>query len=470
MRSRLSRFCLCHGQWALHAPADTAGAAPAHDSGERLPARGEYLIRGAHVLTMDSAIADLPDGDIHIRDGAILAVGEKLEAPGAEMIDGRGMIALPGFVDTHWHLWNSSLRALVRADDKDEGYFPVTLRLGPLCTPEDARRSVRLGVAEALASGITTVHDWSHNIRTPHHADAEIAALRSTGIRAHFSYGWGQDLALSAPMNTADLARVTRDWSREDNLLTLGAAVRTPIANPRGTVPIDILRGEYEAIRKLGLPITMHARPGVVSVLDDNGLLGSDVQLVHPQGISPQEQARVAATRTRFSCSPVIEVHYAQATRGEIQFQELEEAGVQQSLSVDSSAASANADFFTCMRALLWSHKQRFGTTKPLPPRRLLELATIDGARDLGIADRTGSLTPGKRADLILVRTGDLNMAPVIDPIFALVYSAQPANVDTVIVDGRILRRKGAFAGLDQEEIVREATQSVADLRQRATL
>lgn len=469
MRSRLSRFCLCHGQWALHAPADTAGAAPVRDNAERLPARGEYLIRGAHVLTMDAAIADLPDGDIHIRDGAIIAVGEKLEAPGVEMIDGRGMIALPGFIDTHWHLWNSSLRALVRADDKDEGYFPVTLRLGPLCTAEDARRSVRLGVAEALASGITTVHDWSHNIRTPHHADAEIAALRSTGIRAHFSYGWGQDLALSAPMNTVDLARVARDWSNEDNLLTLGAAVRTPIANPRGTVPIDILRGEYEAIRKLSLPITMHARPGVVSVLDDNGLLGSDVQLVHPQGVSPREQARVATTGTRFSCSPVIEVHYAQATRGEIQFQELEEVGVQQSLSVDSSAASANADFFACMRALLWSHKQRFGTTKPLPPRRLLELATIDGARDLGIADRTGSLTPGKRADLILVRTSDLNMAPVIDPIFALVYSAQPANVDTVIVDGRILRRKGAFTKLDQEEVVREATQSVVDLRQRAT-
>lgn len=467
MRARL--ICSCHGQWALHAPADAAGATPAHDTGERLPARGEYLVRGAHILTMDDAIADLSKGDIHIRDGAIVAIGDRLDAPAAERIDGNGMIALPGFVDTHWHLWNSALRALVRADDKADGYFPVTLRLGPLCTPEDARRSVRLGLAEALVSGITTVHDWSHNIRTPDHADAEIQALRSTGLRAHFSYGWGQDLALTAPMNTADLARVARDWSNEDDLLSLGAAVRTPVANPRGIVPVDILRGEYDAIRALGLPITMHARPGVVSVLDDHGLLGKDVQLVHPQGLSIQERKRVAETGTRFSCSPVIEMHYAQATRGEIQFQELEEDGIQQSLSVDSSAASANADFFACMRALLWSHKQRFGTTKPLTPKRLLALATIDGARDLGLADKIGSLTPGKRADLILVRTGDVNMAPVIDPYFALVYSAQPANIDTVMVDGRILRRKGQFTALDQDQVVREATDSITQLRARAS-
>lgn len=467
---RLLRFCLCHSQWSAFAfsPAEPAGGAAAQDRSPPLPTRGEYIIRGAHVLTFDPDIPDLPIGDIHIRDGKILAIGAALEAPEAERIDGRDMIALPGFVDTHWHLWNSSLRAVIRADDKTEGYFPVTLRLGPLCTPEDARRSVRLGVAEALASGITTVHDWSHNIRTPAHADAEIQALRSAGIRARFSYGWGQDLALTEAMNTGDLARVARDWSKEDGLLSLGAAVRTPVANPRGIVPVDILRGEYEAIRALDLPITMHARPGVVSVLDDNGLLGPDVQLVHPQGLSPQERKRVAETGTRFSCSPVIEMHYAQATRGEIQFQELEEDGIPQSLSIDSSAASANADFFACMRALLWSHKQRFGTTRPLTPQRLLKLATIDGAHDLGLADQIGSLTPGKRADLILVRTNDVNMAPVIDPYFALVYSAQPANIDTVLVDGRILRRKGQFTALDQDEIVREAKDSIAKLRERA--
>ncbi|MGH6637858.1 MAG: amidohydrolase family protein [Polaromonas sp.] len=433
------------------------------------PLRGEFVIRSGQVLTMDAALGDLPCADVHVRDGAIIAVGVGLPAPNVPEMEGRGMIVMPGFVDTHWHLWNSSLRALVRGDDPEHGYFPVTLRVGPLFTPEDSYRSLRLGLTEGLASGITTVHNWSHNTRTPEHADAELRALRDMGVRARFSYGWGQDLPLNRTMDLGDLARVQREGLPGDKLLTLGAAVRTPVSNPRGAVPIEVVMAEYEGIRELGLPITMHARPGVVSVLDQHGLLGPDVQLVHPQGISLEERKILAARRTTMSCSPVIELLYAQATRGEIQFQELLEQGVQQSLSVDSSAASANADFFNCMRALLWSHKQRFGSRVPLTPRRLLELATLDGARDLGIDDHVGSLTPGKRADIILVRATDPNIGPVIDPAFALVYSAQPSNVDTVIVDGRVLVRKGQFTGLDSEQVMCEAAESVRGLAARAS-
>lgn len=421
----------------------------------------EFMIRGAHVLSMDADLGELPSGDIHVRDGAIVAVGHQLPARDIAEIDAREMIALPGFVDTHWHLWNSALRGLVRGDDAEQGYFPVTLRLGPLFTPEDSYRAVRLGLAEGLLSGITTVHNWSHNTLSPAHADAELHAMRSVGIRGRFSYGWGQDLPLHQTMNLADLERVQRDCIPADGLLTLGAAVRTPIDNPRGAIPIEVVRGECEHIRKLGLPITMHARPGIVSVLQEHGLLGADLQLVHPQGVSGHECGLLAHSGTTMTCSPVIEMHYAQATRGVIQFQELQEAGVQQSLSIDSSGASANADFFSCMRALLWSHKQRFGGGTPLSARRLLELATLDGARDLGLADRIGSLTPGKRADLILVRTTDPNIAPVIDPAHALVYSGQPVNVDTVIVDGRALVRHGSYTELDPRAVVREATESV---------
>ena len=433
-----------------------------------LPLREEFVIRDGHVLTMDAAIGNLPCADVHVRNGEIVAVGAKLQAPGALELSGNDMIVMPGFVDTHWHLWNSSLRALVRGDDAQNGYFPVTLRLGPLFTPEDSYRSLRLGLTEGLASGITTVHNWSHNTRTPAHADAELRALSDMGVRARFSYGWGQDRELDQGMDLEDLARVQRELASDNNLLTLGAAVRTPVANPRGAVPIEVVAAEYKAIRALGLPITMHARPGVVTLLSQHGLLGPDVQLVHPQGISEEELKLLAATGTTMSCSPVIELLYAQATRGEIQFQELLEEGVQMSLSVDSSAASANADFFNCMRALLWSHKQRFGSRIPLEAQRLLELATIDGARDLGIADRTGSLTPGKRADILMVRAKDPNIGPVIDPAFALVYSAQPSNIDTVIVDGRILLRNSRFTAVDSEEVMREAAESVNGLVSRS--
>ncbi|WP_427307002.1 amidohydrolase family protein [Cupriavidus sp. H39] len=426
-----------------------------------------FIIRGGHVVTMDPALGELPDSDVLVADGEIVEIGTGLHRPGATEIDGGGMIVMPGLVDTHWHLWNSSLRALVRGDDPHQGYFPVTLRMGPYFSPEDSYHSVRLGLAEGIASGITTVNNWSHNTRSPAHADAELRAMHGMGVRGRFSYGWGQDLALDQPMNLDDLARVQREGTPDAALLTLGAAVRTPVANPRGAVPVELLKAEMAAIRALGLPITMHARPGVVSVLARHGLLGADLQLVHPQGISPEEAGMLAAAGTSFSCSPVIEMHYAQATRGEIQFQELLDHQVPQSLSVDSSAASANADYFSCMRALLWSHKQRFGSKIPLPPRRLLELATIDGARDLGLDHRIGSLTPGKRADIILVRTTDANVAPMIDPLHTLVYSAQPSNVDTVMVDGKVLLRNGRHCGVDVDEIVRAAAASIRELRAR---
>ncbi|MES2283171.1 MAG: amidohydrolase family protein [Pseudomonadota bacterium] len=428
----------------------------------------EFVIRGGHVLTMDASLGNMDDTDVHVRDGRILAIGKTLHAPHVMEIQGRGMLVMPGFVDTHWHLWNSSLRALVRGDDARMGYFPITLKYGPLFTPEDSYRSVRMGLTEGLASGITTVNNWSHNTRSPEHADAELRAMRDTGVRGRFSYGWGQDLALDKTMDIDGLARTQREVLAANDLITLGAAVRTPLANPRGAVPIEVVIAEYEAIRGLGLPITMHARPGIVSVLAPHGLLGPDVQLVHPQGVSPEERKTLAASRSTMSCSPVIELLYAQATRGEIQYQELLEHGVQMSLSVDSSAASANADFFNCMRALLWSHKQRFGSTVPLPAQQLLELATIEGARDLGIADQVGSLTPDKRADIIMVRATDPNIGPVMDPAFSLVYAAQPSNIDTVIVDGKVLRRKGQFVGLDSEQVMWDATESVRGLAARS--
>jgi 5-methylthioadenosine/S-adenosylhomocysteine deaminase len=138
-------------------------------------------------------LGDLPHGDIHVRNGEIVAVGASVNAPAAQVIDGRGMIALPGLIDTHNHLWNSTCRNIVR-EGPEKGYFPTVLALGKQYTPEDTFRGVRLGCAQALYSGITTIHDWAHNIRSPAHADADVRALIDTGIRARFSLrhfpGW----------------------------------------------------------------------------------------------------------------------------------------------------------------------------------------------------------------------------------------------------------------------------------------
>ena len=142
------------------------------------------------------------------------------------------------------------------------------------------------------------------------------------------------------------------------------------------------------------------------------------------------------------------------------------EAGVRCSMSTDHST-TINCDCFVGMRILYALHQHRIGNRIRVNTRRLVELATIDGARDLGIADRTGSLTPGKRADLILVRTTDINMTPAGDPFESLVGLAQPSNVDTVVVDGRILRRGGRFAALDHAKVAGDAMKSAADLRAR---
>ena len=448
---------------AQPAPAVARAAGP-------LPARGEFIIRGGYVLTMDSALGDLATGDVHVRDGVIVAVGARLDAPGAAVIDARDRIVMPGFVDTHWHLWCTALRMIIRADDPKEGYFPTTTRVGRHCTPQDAYRGVRLGVLEGLLSGITTVHDWSHNTVTPEHADAELQALRDTGVRARFSYGTGQGYAADQPMNLADLARVQREWITADGMLGAGACLRTPgPAGTRGSIGVELFRTEFEAIRKLGLPMTIHCgQKNLIDLMGRNNLLGPDMLLVHPQGMTQAELKMVGDTRTPYSIAPVIEMSYSAVRSGTIQYSELDGMGVPLGLSIDASAAT-NADFFNVMRALMWSDWQRTGAPLRLKPKRLVELATIEGAKLLGIADRTGSLTPGKRADLILVRTTDINLAPVGDPYYALTFQGQPSNVDTVVVDGRILCRGGRPTHLDVANVVREAGESARGIVERAS-
>lgn len=478
-RSDMSRRTMLKGATALGAlvatsggilaqPASRSAAAPAAP----LPPRNEFVIRGATVLTMNTSLGDFASGDVHVRDGAIVAVGPRIDLTNVQVMEGRGMICMPGFVDTHWHLWTSLFRPFVRADVDALGYFPVSNRLGQLFTPEDSYRSVRLGIAEALSAGVTTVHNWAHNVRSPDHADAELSAMRDAGIRGRFAYGPAQGMPDDQPMDLAGLARVKRDWMPGDGLLTLGISSRNIGAMSiggaaRGTLTIEMAKRDWGGARSLGLPITLHTSgPSPIKLLDDAGLLGPDVQLVHPLLTTPEERAILKARGVSYAMAPVGEARRPSSV-GVIQLGELLEAGVKVSLSTDHTT-NYNCDPFVAMRILFALHQHRIGNKIPLTVKRLVQLATLDGAVDLGIADKTGSLTPGKRADIILVRTTDINMTPVGDPYEALVSLAQPINVDTVIVDGRILRQAGKFTALDHAKVVREAQEAAAALRSRA--
>ena len=450
--------------------APLAPTGPGGRSAGPLPARGEFVIRGATVLTLDAGIGDFARGDVHVRDGAIVAVAAEIAAAGAPALDGRGTICMPGFVDTHWHLWTSVLRPLMRIDNPALGYFPVSTRLGAHYAPEDSYRSVRLGLAEALSAGATTVHNWAHNVRSPAHADAELRAMRDTGMRGRFSYGPAQGMPNDQPMDLDGLAKIQREWMPNDGMLTLGISSRNVGASQtalRGTITLDIVRKDWGGARALGLPITLHTSgPSPVQVLDEAKLLGPDVQLVHPLLTSAEDRRILRERGVSYSIAPVGESRRP-AKAGVIQLAELLEAGVKTSMSTDHTG-TFNCDFFEGMRILYNLHQHRIGARVPVTAKRLVQLATLDGAVDLGIAGRTGSITPGKRADLILVRTGDINIAPVGDPYEALVSFAQPRNVDTVISDGRILRRAGEFTALDHAKVLQEAAESAAALRARA--
>jgi 5-methylthioadenosine/S-adenosylhomocysteine deaminase len=440
-------------------------SAPASRLAASLPARGEFVVRGAYVLSMDDKIGDLPSGDVHVRDGAIVAVAANVQAPAAQVIAGKGMICMPGFVDTHWHLWTSFLRPVMRADDPKRTYFPVTFALGLHYTPEDSYRNVRLGLAEAISAGVTTTHNWAHNVRSPAHADAEVKAMRDAGIRGRFAYGPALGMPNDRPMDLADMARLKRDLGKDD-MISMGMCSRNIDGNntSRGAINADMAKKEWGGARDLGLPITLHTSGSAsIQLLNEANLLGPDVQLVHPLNTNAADWEVLVKHKVHYSVSPLGEA----GRSGEMQFPELLKAGVLVSMSIDNITA-ARCDCFACMHMMQAINKHRTGGKINITTKRLVQIATIDGAKDLGLADKTGSLTPGKRADLILVQTDMPSIGPLGDPYDTLVQLAQPASIDTTVVDGRILYRQGRFTAINHEKIQRDASDALASLAARA--
>ena len=435
-----------------------------------LPARREFVVKNAHVLTMDPSIGEIRGGDIHVRDGVIVAVGPNLTAPKAEIVRADAMIAVPGFIDTHWHMWGAVARNMA-GPTEDTGYFYISRLLGQFFTPEDNARGVRLALAEALYSGITTVTNWSHNLLAPEYADAELKVHREVGARARFAYGYSRKTPPDATLPLGDIDRVHKQWfsDSKENLLTLGIAPRGPETNS-----IEIARQEWAFARERRLPITTHMgtsaervqkRQGI-QTLAKAGLLGPDVVLVHVTNNSPEDLKLLADTKTPVSLSPYTELRTGFGITPVGSFLR---AGVPVSLSVDTTILCGNADMFAIMKAIENIEDGLQTSEFAISTQRVLEMATIDGARALGLADRVGSLTPGKRADLILVRTNDINMIPFTVPSRMIVQAAQPANIDAVVVDGRFLKRKGKLTSIDTAQLAREAADTIERVRREAS-
>jgi 5-methylthioadenosine/S-adenosylhomocysteine deaminase len=445
-----------------------------------LPARGEYLLTGALVMTMDPQLGNIANGSVHIKDGAIVDVGPNLEAPGVERLGSEGMIVLPGLIDTHWHLWTGILRSMAIGQQK-YGYFPTSAALGKVCLPSDIYCGVRLSTAEAIWGGVTFVDDWAHNLRTPEHADKNLQALQESGLRGRFNYGPARGIPITETLNIEDLKRLHSDWKSyaNDGLLSLGLAwrgVQYAVTAPDGVmafqpIPKEVYQTEYDTARSLGIPITVHCNIGQkvdrghVAALDRLGLLYSDLQLVHMVASTPQEVEMTAKAGCSVSSTPYTEMRTG---FGFLPIQAYLDAGVRVGLGVDTTALSGDANMFEIMKGIQNIANGEALSEFQMRARRALELGTIEGARSLGIDNQIGSIVKGKRADIIVVDTRVPNVGIVTDPYEIVVGAMQPGNVDTVMVDGRILKRGGKLVALDVDQVIADAKAANAALRQRA--
>ena len=430
----------------------------------------EILLQGGYVLSMDSEIGDLTSGDVLIRDGQIIEVGASIDAPQAQVIDATDMVIMPGFVETHWHMWESSLRGM--ANDAAE-YFYYSEVLTPHYTPEDFHAAVRYAALDAINAGITTVHNWAGVQNDFENVQAEMQALVESGLRAKMGY-----LAIIEGEMTggAELNRAI-DWVNENGEQRLSLSLLLD-----GVQAVQ-MQTATELGRTLNLwPITDHS-----GGLGTPEVSGEEFIVTHGPGLTPEAIEIMVEKDIKVALSPLIDPMIG---GGLPPVYELLAGGVPLeniSFSVDVSAQTP-VDPFASLRAMVNSARMQqveanqagitAGTLRiPAPGtewlfsyRDALLTGTYGGANVLGLADQIGSLTPGKRADVIMVNMNMINMLPLTDVNIPmqLIQHGLPANVDTVIIEGKIRKLNGEIVGVDMQQVINEAAQSQTEIRNRA--
>ncbi|MFJ7046815.1 amidohydrolase family protein [Streptomyces sp. NPDC101112] len=393
------------------------------------------LLTGGTVVSMDPAVGDLAHGDVLIEDGVIVEVAERIDAPDAEVIDATDRIVMPGFVDNHRHTWQTAFRG-VGADWKfPEWALAMHGTVKPHYQPEDVYIGTLLGRLEALHSGVTTMLDWYHVAQTPEHEDAAVAALRDAPRRSIFCLGagWGT----TDPVDAA--IRRVHSQLADDGPVTMALGLRGPEATS-----MDTVARELELAAELGLRTSLHVDivGGAVADLHEHRLLRDTTTFVHGNGLSDDELRMLADAGSSLSISPDVELKMG---FGNPMTGRALAAGLRPTLSIDD-VPSAGGDMFSTMRTAFAVQR---GLDGGLHSRDLLTFTTIDAAASCGLDTRTGSLTPGKDADIILLRADDLTVFPVTDPAATIVSAGHPGLIDTVLVAGRVAKRNGELVDVD---------------------
>lgn len=449
------------------------------------------IIENVAVLSLDEHIGELDSATITIAGGRITSIdpspASQYPAPdhhvGDEVINGSGLVALPGFVDTHRHTWQSAIKHSYAELDPRVYFAEVLKGLGAAYQAEDVYIGNKLGSYAALSSGTTTLFDWSHVQNSPEHSDAAITGLHESGIRAVFGHGWPTSADDSWTDNSlrphpADIRRIQEQHFPHGSLderITLAMVVRGPEeASP------EIWRDELSLARELGLRVSVHtgayarnAKAAAVQQYADAGLLGPDMTFVHCNHLTDQELKLIADNGGTVTLGVHCEMNSTGV--GEIPFHRLLQAGVRPSLSGDTET-KCTGDMFTQMRMLWAYHRstltrlgpERAAQIPTVTMRDILSYATIEGAKAIGQETEIGSLSPGKRADMLLIDTNALNLGPMQDPAASIVLAAHEGNVRHVLVGGTFVKRNGLLTGVNTEALVEEGRRSQHRLRERA--
>ncbi len=429
------------------------------------------LLTNATVLTMDPQLGDLRQGQVLVENDHILAVGHDLPSQAATVVDCRGGILIPGLINAHMHTWQTALRGVAANWTLLEYFGHVHRGLAALFTPDDIRIATRMGALNQLNCGTTTLGDWCHNNPTPEHTDAAVEGLQASGIRAVFFHGSpkpdpkpGQPHFSEIPHPRGEVERLLDGpLSDPDGRVTLGLAILGPHYST-----LDVSLHDFALAKEFGLVASMHqgggkaVSPGGWDVIEEQGLLGPDINIVHGQSLDDGQLARFCEQGVTFSIAPENEM--TQGHGFPITGHVRRHKGVV-SLGVDLESV-VSGDMFTVARMALGMQRSldndvsrreqgSIPDTSTIRTREALEWITIDGARALGLDARIGSLTPGKQADIVLLDTALLNMQPVSDPVSSVVMQASLANVDSVMVAGEFHKRSGRLLE-DVEDGVRQ--------------
>ncbi|HEX7247238.1 MAG TPA: amidohydrolase family protein [Actinomycetota bacterium] len=425
---------------------------------------GRLLIRGGIVLSVDPDIGDHAAADVLVEGDRIVEVRPNLDVAGtdAEVIDASGMIVMPGFVDSHRHIWEGLLRNIgtdVPLEGRSSYISFVLHKLAPAFRPEDAYAGDLVSALGAIDAGITTLLDWSHIQGSPAHTDAVIQALRDSGIRAVFAYGfpwWGK---WEERQPSWFVRAASEHFTTKDQMLTLALAAPGP-----EFTDFEVSRDHWKLARETDARISTHVGVGSygldakVQEMGEAGLLGPDTTYIHCTTLNDTEIQMIVDSGGTVSLASPVEMMMG---HGMPPIQKFLDRGLRPSLSVDVET-NVPGDMFNQMRSVLGLQRTLAAEAgrSPLPTSDILACATLEGARANGLDAKVGSLTPGKQADIIMLRTDRMNVTPLNDPATAVVAGMDTSNVDTVVIAGRVMKRHGVLLHVDWPAVRRVAAES----------